>query len=44
MNQLIFDYNIIMILPELDNKKVAFPIPDSIGVIHLNGRNKFGWG
>ena len=36
MNQLIFDYNIIMILPELDNKKAAFPIPDSIGVIHLN--------
>lgn len=36
MNQLIFDYNIIMILPELDNKKATFPIPDSIGVIHLN--------
>ena len=36
MNHLVFDYNIIMILPELDNKKASFPIPDSIGVIRLN--------
>ena len=28
MNHLVFDYNIIMILPELDNKKASFPIPD----------------
>lgn len=36
MNHLVFDYSIIMILPELDNKKASFQIPDSIGVIHLN--------
>lgn len=24
MNHLVFDYNIIMILPELDNKKASF--------------------
>lgn len=36
MNHLVFDYNIIMILPELDDIKESFPISDPIGVIHLN--------
>ena len=38
MKNLISEYNLIMILPELNYNKAAFEIPDSIAVLHLNDK------